>query len=152
MEKPDVIFCHRDQHDRVPPGRRHRPQEGHRQRREADRRRSAQIRLAELADLYLPIRVGSDVALLLAMAHVIAREGLIDRTSSRPHHRSRGVPRARQGVHPGVGREICEVPAADIEQAALWYGRRNAARSTTPSASPSTSAASTTSRASATSP
>ena len=36
------------------------------------------IRLARLADLYLPIRVGSDVALLLAMAHVIEREGLVD--------------------------------------------------------------------------
>src|SRR4026209_2778800 len=41
----------------------------------ADPRR---IKLAELADLYLPLRVGSDVALLLSMAHVIAREGLVD--------------------------------------------------------------------------
>ena len=38
------------------------------------------IRLAEIADLYLPIRVGSDVALLLAMAHVIQREGLLNKT------------------------------------------------------------------------
>ena len=37
------------------------------------------IELANLADLYLPIRVGSDTALLLAMAHVISREGLIDK-------------------------------------------------------------------------
>ena len=36
-------------------------------------------RLAELAHLHLPIRVGSDVALLLAMAHVIVREGLEDK-------------------------------------------------------------------------
>ena len=35
-------------------------------------------RLAELAHLHLPIRVGSDVALLLAMAHVIVRDGLAD--------------------------------------------------------------------------
>ena len=41
----------------------------------ADPRR---IKLAELAHLYLPLRVGSDVALLLGMAHVIAREGLVD--------------------------------------------------------------------------
>lgn len=31
------------------------------------------IKLAELADLYLPLRVGTDVALLLGMAHVIVR-------------------------------------------------------------------------------
>ena len=35
--------------------------------------------LADMADLYLPIRVGSDVALLLAMAHVIVRDDLVDR-------------------------------------------------------------------------
>jgi len=36
------------------------------------------IKLAELADLYLPLRVGTDVALLLGMAHVIVRENLLD--------------------------------------------------------------------------
>ena len=36
-------------------------------------------RLAELAHIHLPIRVGSDVALLLGMAHVIVREGLADK-------------------------------------------------------------------------
>ena len=36
------------------------------------------IDLAKGADIYLPIRVGSDTALLLAMAHVIAREGLVN--------------------------------------------------------------------------
>ena len=37
-----------------------------------------QIRLAEIADLYLPLNVGTDVALLLGMAHVIVRDGLAD--------------------------------------------------------------------------
>ena len=37
-----------------------------------------ETRLAKIADLHLRIRVGSDVALLLAMAHVIERDGLID--------------------------------------------------------------------------
>ena len=41
----------------------------------ADPRR---IGLADLSHLYLPLRVGSDTALLLGMAHVIAREGLIN--------------------------------------------------------------------------
>ena len=86
----------------------------------ADPRR---IPLAEMAHLYLPIRVGSDVALLLAMAHVIAREGLIDedfmdsRTTKAPEfldHVKRFTP---EWAEP-----ITEVPAADIEKAALWYG------------------------------
>jgi predicted molibdopterin-dependent oxidoreductase YjgC len=85
----------------------------------ADPRR---IRLAELADLYLPLRVGSDSALLLAMAHVIAREGLVDeefmgaRTVGGPEfleHLKEFTPEWAEG--------ICEVPAADIEKAAIWY-------------------------------
>ena len=56
MEKPDVVFCIGTNMT-----------EAH----VADPRR---IPLAEKADVYLPLRVGSDVALLGAMAHVIARE------------------------------------------------------------------------------
>ena len=41
----------------------------------ADPRR---ITLAEMAHLHLPIRVGSDTALLLGMGHVIARERLVN--------------------------------------------------------------------------
>ncbi len=69
----------------------------------ADPRR---IRLAEMADLYLPIRVGSDVALLLGMAHVIAREGLVnegfiqDRTAG-----ADGFLDPHQALHPGMGRD-----------------------------------------------
>ena len=43
-------------------------------------------RLAELAHLHLPIRVGSDVALLLAMAHVIVRDGLADEKGYLKHN------------------------------------------------------------------
>ena len=78
MEKPDVIFaigtnmteCHP-----VAATRLKRALARGAKMVVADPRR---IGLADLADLYLPIRVGSDVALLLAMAHVIQREGLID--------------------------------------------------------------------------
>src|SRR5262245_31691709 len=79
MEKPDVIFaigtnmteCHPVAATRLKKALRHGAK-----MIVADPRR---IPLAELADVYLPIRVGSDVALLLAMAHVIEREGLVDR-------------------------------------------------------------------------
>ncbi len=87
----------------------------------ADPRR---IGLADISDLYLPIRVGSDAALLLGMAHVIQREGLVndvfmaDRTTEGEtflEHVKQFTPEWAEG--------ITGVPAADIEQAALWYAQ-----------------------------
>lgn len=86
----------------------------------ADPRR---IRLAELADIYLPIRVGSDTALLLAMAHVIAREELID--TDFVESRTEGSGEFLEHIEeytPDWAADICEVPAKDIEAAALLYG------------------------------
>ena len=85
-----------------------------------------EISLARMADLHLPIRVGSDVALLLAMAHVIAREGLVDcefidaRTSGGQEF----LEHVKQFT-PEWAAPICEVPAADIEKAGLLYGQGN---------------------------
>tara|TARA_B100000686_G_scaffold200368_1_gene207243 strand:+ start:223 stop:1833 length:1611 start_codon:yes stop_codon:yes gene_type:complete len=86
----------------------------------ADPRR---IPLADIADLYLPLRVGSDVALLGAMAHVIAREGLIDDTfvTKRTIHSEEFFEHIQQFT-PEWAETITEVPAADIEKAAIWYG------------------------------
>ena len=83
-------------------------------------------RLAKMAHLHLPIRVGSDVALLLAMAHVIQREGLIDESfvSERTADSEKFLEHIKQFT-PEWAAEICEVPAADIEQAGLNYGRGN---------------------------
>ncbi len=81
------------------------------------------IPLAEMAHLYLPIRVGSDVALLLAMAHVIAREGLVDDDfiDSRTTKSVEFLEHVKRFT-PEWAATITEVPAADIEKAALWYG------------------------------
>jgi predicted molibdopterin-dependent oxidoreductase YjgC len=81
------------------------------------------IPLAELADVYLPIRVGSDVALLLAMAHVIEREGLIDQAfvEARTELAAEFLVHVRQFT-PEWAETICGVPAADIERAARLYG------------------------------
>ena len=82
-----------------------------------------ETRLAKIADLHLRIRVGSDVALLLAMAHVIAREDLINtefiesRTSG-----SKEFLNHVKDFTPEWASSICEVPAEQIEQAALWFG------------------------------
>jgi predicted molibdopterin-dependent oxidoreductase YjgC len=86
----------------------------------ADPRR---IKLAELADLYLPLRVGSDVALLLGMAHVIARENLIDQEFIAT--RTSGIDEFLEHVKqftPEWAAGITGVPARDIETAAIWYG------------------------------
>ncbi len=91
----------------------------------ADPRR---IKLAELADLYLPLRVGSDVALLLSMAHVIAREGLVDQEFITA--RTKGAEEFLEHVQqftPQWGEQITGVPAGDIERAAILYGSADAA-------------------------
>jgi len=83
-----------------------------------------EIQLAKMADLHLPIRVGSDVALLLAMAHVIAREGLIDQDFI--DARTSGVGEFLEHLKeftPEWASEICEVPAADLEKAGILYGQ-----------------------------
>ncbi len=87
----------------------------------ADPRR---IELAEIADLYLPLRVGSDVALLLAMAQVIAREGLVDQDFI--EQRTQGAEAFLEHVtrfSPEWAETITGVPAANIEAAAKCYGR-----------------------------
>lgn len=123
MEKPDVIFaigtnmteCHPVAATRIK-----KAIAKHAKMIVADPRR---IRLAELADLYLPIRVGSDVALLLGMAHVIQREGLVnqvfleERTAD-----SEAFLEHIKAFTPEWAAGITGVPAKDIEQAAIWYG------------------------------
>ena len=86
----------------------------------ADPRR---IGLVELSNLYLPIRVGSDVALLLAMAHVIARERLIDASfiTSRTTDSESFLEHVK-AFPPEWAETITGVPARDIELAAIWYG------------------------------
>ena len=79
MEQPDVIFCIGTNMTVTHPVAATRLKKAMRRGAKlivADPRR---IPLAEQADVFLPLRVGSDVALLGAMAHVIAREGLVDR-------------------------------------------------------------------------
>ena len=72
MEKPDTIFCIGTNMTECHPVAATRIKKAVARGARlivADPRR---IPLADMAQLYLPIRVGSDVALLLAMAHVIA--------------------------------------------------------------------------------
>lgn len=124
MEKPDVIFCIGTNMTEAHPVAATRLKKAIRRGAKlivADPRR---IPLARRADLYLPIRVGSDVALLGAMAHVIAREGLVDAEfmAARTEDGERFLEHIRKFT-PEWAEGITGVPARDIEAAALLYGR-----------------------------
>ncbi len=85
---------------------------------------------AEIADLHLPILPGSDVALFHAMLNVLVWDGLVDLDYIERH--TTGFGALKQRIHeftPGATQDICGVPAADIMQAARWFGQANAALS-----------------------
>lgn len=124
MEHPDVIFCIGTNMTEAHPVAATRLKKAMARGAKlivADPRR---IELAERAHLYLPIRVGSDTALLLAMAHVIAREGLVNQAflADRTVEGDAFLEHVKDFT-PAWASEICEVPAEDIEQAALWYAK-----------------------------
>ena len=123
MDKPDVIFCigtNMTECHPVAATRIKRAISNGAKLIVADPRK---IPLAEMADLYLPLRVGSDTALLLGIAHVIAREGLIDRDFivGRTRDSDNFLEHITQFT-PEWAEQISGVPAADIEKAALLYG------------------------------
>lgn len=123
MQKPDVIFCigtnMTECHPVAATGLKKAMARGAKLIT-ADPRK---IRLAEIADLHLQLRVGSDAALLLAMAHVIADEGLVNRQFV--EHRTAGFEEFLEHVQeftPEWAKEICGVPPEDIRRAARMYG------------------------------
>ena len=124
MEKPDVIFCigtnMTECHPVAATGLKKAISRGAKLI-VADPRR---IPLVDMASVYLPLRVGSDVALLLGMAHVIAREGLVDQAFIA--ERTAGSQEFLEHVEkfsPKWAEGITGVPAKDIEKAALFYGQ-----------------------------
>lgn len=85
---------------------------------------------AALADLHLPILPGTDVALFHAMLNVMVWEGLVDASYIAGH--TRGFDALKARVHeytPRAAQDVCGVPAADIVQAARWFGQAGAALS-----------------------
>jgi len=76
------------------------------------------------ADLYLPLRPGTDLALLLGMLHVILRDGLEDREFI--HRYTTGfedVAADAKQWDPRRSAEIAGVPPEAIEKAARWIGK-----------------------------
>ena len=124
MEKPDVIFCIGTNMTECHPVAATRLKKALRNGAKmivADPRR---IGLMELADVELQLRVGSDSALLLAMAHVIEREGLVDAgfMAERTTEAEAFLAHVREFT-PEWASEITGVDPATIEEAALLYGR-----------------------------
>ena len=83
---------------------------------------------AMLADIYLPLKPRTDIALLNGIAHILIRDGLVNREYIERH--TTGFTELAATVsrytpeHVGA---ITGLPAAQIERTALLYGRAKAA-------------------------
>ena len=75
------------------------------------------------ADLHLPLRPGTDIALFNAMLHVCIAEGYVDRDYIAAHTNGFAQLEAIVATYtPAVAADLCGLPAADIVQAARWFG------------------------------
>jgi anaerobic selenocysteine-containing dehydrogenase len=85
-------------------------------------------RTARRADWFIPLRVGTDAALALGLAHVLQREGLLDRQYI--ERLVLGYDRWAREVlpryPPHVVESITGVSAGDVVKLALAYGRARA--------------------------
>jgi len=80
------------------------------------------------ADLYLPLRPGTDLALLLGMLHVILREGLEDREFIAAHTTGfEAVAADAKEWTPQRAAEVTGVPPEAIEQAARMFAKADRA-------------------------
>lgn len=80
--------------------------------------------VSRIADIYLPIRPGTDVVLLNAMAHVTIKEGLTDPAYIAAHTKGYQELAAHlEKYTPQYAAAICGVPAEQIIAAARMYGR-----------------------------
>ena len=85
---------------------------------------------AEIADLHLALKPGSDIALFNGMLHVLIDEGLVDQSYVAAH--TTGFATLAETVKaypPAVVAELCGISEASIVQAARWFGQNDAALS-----------------------
>ena len=83
--------------------------------------------LAQLADIHLPIRPGTDVVLLNALANVILAEGMEDQAFAWRNDRLRRRCRTVSRFTPEYAEWITGIPAGRIREVARIYGRAGAA-------------------------
>ena len=78
--------------------------------------------IARNADLYLPVRPGTDVALFMGMLHVVLRDGLEDREFIAAHTTGfEDVAASVKAWDPRRSAELTGVPPDAIEKAARWF-------------------------------
>lgn len=78
---------------------------------------------ASFADLHLPILPGTDIALYNAMLHVLLWEGRVDHAYIDAHTEGfDALKKTLRDYTPELAARLCGVPAADIVQAAKWFG------------------------------
>jgi anaerobic selenocysteine-containing dehydrogenase len=86
-------------------------------------------RSAKAADLYLPIRIGTDAALALGVMHILVRDKRADRDYIARH--TLGFDRVEREIlpkfTPARTAEITGLGVADIEKLAAMYGKAKAA-------------------------
>jgi anaerobic selenocysteine-containing dehydrogenase len=86
-------------------------------------------RSAKAADLYLPIRIGTDAALALGVMHILVRDKLADRDYIAEH--TLGFDKVEREIlpkfTPARTAEITGLSVADIEKLASMYGKAKAA-------------------------
>ena len=79
---------------------------------------------AEMADLFLPIKPGTDVALFNGLLHVMLQEGLVDHGYITQHTNGFDALQTLVEAHePAAVAETCGIPLADLVQAARWMGK-----------------------------
>lgn len=84
--------------------------------------------VAALADVWLPVRPGTDCVLALGLLHVIIAEGLIDRAFVDAWcHGFDELAAHVASYTPAYVAQVCDVDAADIVQAARLFGNAQAA-------------------------
>src|SRR5262245_51463173 len=80
------------------------------------------------ADLFLPVRPGTDVALLMGLLHVVLRDGLEDREFIAKHTSGfEQVAAAAREYDPSKVADITGVPPEAIEKAAHWFAEADRA-------------------------
>lgn len=80
------------------------------------------------ADLFLPLRPGTDLALLSGMLHVVIRDNLQDRAFIEQHtHGFEGVKESVARFDPRTAAGITGVPPETIEKAAHWFAKADRA-------------------------
>jgi len=86
-------------------------------------------RSAKAADLYLPIRIGTDAALALGIMHILVRDGLANRDYIARH--TLGFDKVEREILPNFTPArtagITGLAVADIEKLASMYGKAKAA-------------------------